>query len=105
MCRHSVIEVFIIKEIIMESKKESFKENNPETGIINVFRKEKEGQRPEEAGESHSGTAPGSDKENKGKMTEMERTALKEEQGFRTMDERESREGLGGRLPGDEPGA
>lgn len=89
----------------MNQEEKSFSENNPETGTNNVFRKERNGKRPEEAGEKYSETAPASDKGNLGKKTKTEESALKKEEGFNTMDDDESRKGLGGRLPGDEPGA
>lgn len=80
-------------------------ENNPETGTNNVFRKEGDTQRPAEAGNKGSELTPTSDKGDLGKQTNMERTSYQQEEGYFTMDDDESGEGLGGELPGYEPGA
>lgn len=79
-------------------------ENNPETGTANSFRKDEQGNLPKEAGNQES-SSPLKDKGDQGKTSHMEQTSLKGEEGYNTMDDDESTEGLGGRLPGDEPGA
>ncbi len=87
----------------MKKHEERPQENNPETGTNNVFRR---GQLPEEAGDQ-AGTPvsgkPLSDKGNLGREGSMKEQFASEE-GYHTMDDDESEEGLGGRLPGDEPG-
>ena len=85
----------------MSTEKQS---NNPETGTANSFRKDGDDQLPEEAGHESS-SSPLQEKGNLGKKTNMEQTSLKDDEGHLTMDDDESTEGLGGRLPGDEPGA
>lgn len=80
------------------------KENNPETGTNNVFRQNEEA-KPKEAGEQGSELNPTSDKGDLGKQTNMERTSYQQDEGYFTMDDDESKEGLGGEMPGYEPGA
>jgi hypothetical protein len=50
-------------------------------------------------------SSPLKDKCDHGKTSKMEQTSLNGEEGYNTMDDDESKEGLGGRQPGDEPGA
>ncbi len=87
----------------MKEEKKASKENNPETGTNNVFRKSP---LPEEAGDQ-SGTPLNSgqfkDKGDLGKEGSMQEQ-FRSGEGHRTMDDDESAEGPGGRIPGDEPG-
>jgi hypothetical protein len=78
--------------------------NNSETGTANSFRKDENSQLPAEAGREGSADQL-KDKGDLGKKSHMEQTSLKEEEGYETMDDDESTEGSGDRLPGDEPGA
>jgi len=88
----------------METKNPENRENNPETGTNNVFRREN-GALPEEAGAQGSSLTPATDKGDLGRKTHMEQTSFRDPEGHETMDDDESREGLGNRLPGEEPGA
>lgn len=85
----------------MSEEKQS---NNPETGTANSFRKDSNDQLPAEAGREGASQQL-QDKGDLGKVSHMEQTSLQEEEGHNTMDDDESTEGLGGRLPGGEPGA
>ncbi|RYG54862.1 MAG: hypothetical protein EOO01_00290 [Chitinophagaceae bacterium] len=87
----------------MEKRKDLPEENNSETGTANVFRQQEEGVLPREAGTAGSTVVPASDKGNLDKETEMEKTSLREEEGVRSMDNRDAGEDDG--LQGVEPGA
>ncbi|RYG58146.1 MAG: hypothetical protein EON56_00515 [Alphaproteobacteria bacterium] len=70
-------------------------ENNPETGTANSFHKDEQGNLPKEAGNQKS-SVPLEDKGDEGRTSHMEQTSLKGEEGYNTMDDDESTEGLGG---------
>jgi hypothetical protein len=64
--------------------------NNPETGTANSFRNGAATGRPEEAGDTGAGMT---DKKDLGKESKMDKTSLREEEGYKTMDEDEGEAG------------